>query len=114
MFARSKRQDVHVAAAEINRRKHRNFFEFFRRTFQHPEADTVDIDPDGSESRVPDGERRRTDRVTTDAGTPTRVATIVKPISAPKRNEQPAWQTPPSPKRRRPRTSTPRSSGTSV
>ena len=59
MFARSKRQDVHVAAAERSRRKHRNF-EFFRRTFQHPEADTVDNDPDESESRGSDGEPRRT------------------------------------------------------
>ena len=58
MFAGSNRDDVHVAAAEINRRKHRNF-EFFQRTFQHPEADTVDIE-DGYESRVPDGERRWT------------------------------------------------------
>ena len=60
MFARSKRQDVHVVAAERSRRKHRNYFEFFRRTFQHPEADTVDNDPDGSESRGSDGEPRRT------------------------------------------------------
>ena len=100
---------MHVAAAKINRRKHRNFFESFRRTFQHLKADTVDIDPDGSENRVPDEERRRTDRVTTDAGTPTRVATIVKPMSEPKKNEPPAWQTLPSLKHHRPRTATSRS-----
>ena len=109
MFARSKRQDVHDAAAEINRRQRRKLLRVLSKNFpasgsRHSRHRSKRIWESCTGWRT-----TSVNRVTTDAGTPTRVATIVKPMSAPIRNEPPAWQTPASPKRRRPRASTPRS-----